>query len=342
MLKRGINCLALVLLVSGTVGLPGVASMPKAAYALSKTFPIGGTGGWDYATLNAAGTLLYLTRTTHTQIVETATGKLRGDILGTIGSHGVALVPELNRGFISDGEGSAIEVFDLKTTRVLGRIPAPKDADGILYDDTSKQVIVMCGDSSVLLAVPANISLTSLPALKPLNLGGKPEFAALDHKGRAYINLQNKNQVAVVDTRSMKVVAHWPTGEGKAPTGMAMDLKKRELFVGCRNRKMIVMSADDGRLLASLPIGSGVDATAFNQGTALASCADGTLSAIQETSPHHFQVVQTLQTAPGARTMAVDAKDGTVYLPTANLNNAKPRPNPLAGTFKILVVKALR
>ncbi|MFI5381439.1 MAG: YncE family protein [Tepidisphaerales bacterium] len=312
-------------------------------YKLTTTLKVGGEGGWDYATLDDKGERLFLTRTSHSIVVDAATGKTLGDIPKGSRTHGVALVPAAKRGFVSNGqEGGSVTIFDLQTYEVLGKIAAANDADGIIYDPASGRVLISCGDANVLIAIAADVDPKTGKA-ESLALGGKPEFLVADGQGRAYVNLTDKNEVVAVDTKALKVVARWSTAPGGAPTGLSMDRATGRLFVGCRNQKMIVMSVKDGSILADLPIGVGVDATAFDNNTALASCADGTLWAIRETAPGKFATVQTLKTAPGAKTMAVDGRTGRVYLPTADMQPAAPgarpgRPTPIPGTFKVLVV----
>jgi DNA-binding beta-propeller fold protein YncE len=319
------------------------------SYQVSKTFKIGGAGGWDYAKLDDAGQYLYLPRSNHTLVIDTATGKTVADIPGGQRLHGTALVPAVGHGFITDGGGAVVIVFDLKTNAVLGNIAAADDADGIIYDPASDHLFIACGDAGELLSIAANVDPKTGKADPPIDLGGKPEFLASDGHGKIYVNLANKAQLAVVDAKAMKVIAKYPTAPGTTPTGLAIDRDKGRLFIGCRNQKMIVMDARDGTILADLPIGRGVDATAFNAGTAFASCGDGTITAIQETSPGKFEVVQTVKTVVGARTMAVDQNTGTIYLPTADMMPAAtmpttnptgrpPRPRPIPGTFKVVVV----
>ena len=318
------------------------AEDPSAQYKVTKTLHVGGAGGWDYATLDDAGKLLYLTRSTHTIVVDTATGKIVADFSKTKRSHGVALVPDVGRGFVSDGGSGTVVIFDLKTHDVLGTVAAADDADGIIYDPASRRVLIACGDAGVLVPIAADVDPKSGKADPPIDLGGKPEFLAADGNGKAYVNIADKNEVAVVDTKAMKVLNKWPTAPGATPTGMSMDAKSGRLYVGCRNQKLIVMNAQDGSVLADLPIGRVNDATVFHDGAALASCGDGTLSLIRETSPSKFEVVQTVQTAPGAKTMAIDHHTGTVYLPTADMepsNDPRGRPRPLPGTFKVIVVE---
>jgi hypothetical protein len=323
------------------VGIP--PAFAQTDWAVAKTFHVGGEGGWDYVTVDPNTHRLYVTRTTHTMVLDTESGKTVADIPGQKRSHGVALVPELGRGFISDGGGDgAVEIFDLKTNAVLGTIPALPDADGIIFDRATNQVLVVSGDGGALMTLAANVDPRDGKIGKPIDLGGKPEFLAADGAGKVYINLVDKNLVAVVDLKQRKVLERWPVAPGGAPVGMAMDKKNRLLFIGCRNpQKLIVMNADDGKILADLPIGSGVDATKFDGTQAFASCRDGKLEVVNEISPGKFAIVQTVQTPEGARTMTVDRSTKTIYLPTAELEPAKPGARPMAkpGTFMIVVVR---
>jgi outer membrane protein assembly factor BamB len=341
--------LALVIFLSIALGgsqAAAAASSTDQTYALTRTIKLGGDGGWDYVTLDAAGKLLYATRTTHTMVIDAATGKVVHDIPGTARAHGVALVPDVGRGFISDGKGASVLVLDLNTGATLGKVPAAEDADGIIYDPATKKVIVMCGDAHQMIALAPDAEPKSGTASRTVDLGGSPEFAVADGKGRVFVNIEDKDEVAVVDTNAMKVIARWPLGGGKHPTGMSMDPVSRRLFVGCRNGKLVIMSADDGKIVADFPIGAYVDATAFDNGLVFASCGDGTLTVVREISPDKFELAQTVKTEIGARTMAVDHADGTIYLPTSDLilppppsaENPHPRPVPVAGTFRILVV----
>jgi DNA-binding beta-propeller fold protein YncE len=326
---------------------------PHQSYQVIKTLKVGGEGGWDYATLDGEGRTLYLTRTTHTIALDVASGKTLADFAPTKRAHGVALVPEAGRGFVTDGGAGAVSVFDLKTHAVLGTVAAADDADGVIYDPASRRVLVSCGDAHVLVPIDPRLDPKSGKADPAVELGGKPEFLAADGKGRAYVNLVDKNVIAVIDTsdpKAMKVVSKWPTAPGTAPTALALDAEGGRLYVGCRSQKLVVMSTKDGTVLADLPIGRGVDAAPFRDGTAFASCGDGTLAVVRETAPGKFDVVQTVRTATGAKTLAVDAKTGLIYLPTADMEaaggaggagGAGPgggRPKPLPGTFKVLVV----
>jgi DNA-binding beta-propeller fold protein YncE len=276
-------------------------------------------------------------------VLDAASGKSVADIPGQKGNHGVALVPSAGRGFITDGKDSSVTVFDLKTYKVLGKVKAAEDADGIMYDPASGKVLVSCGDAGVMVPIAPDVDLKAGQADAAVQLGGKPEFLVADGQGKVFINLVDKDQVAVVDTKTMKVLDKWPTAPGGAPVGMSMDTEHRRLFVGCRKpQKLIVMSADDGKVLADLPIGAGVDATQFDNGYFFASCRDGSLTVAQETSPGKFQVVQNLKTKPGAKTMAVDPTTHTIFLPTAEFGketDARSRPVAKPETFMVLVVR---
>jgi DNA-binding beta-propeller fold protein YncE len=275
-------------------------------------------------------------------VIDTDSGKTVADIPGQKRAHGVALVAKDGRGFISDGGGDgAIVIFDLKTNAVLGTIAAQPDADGIIFDESTNRVLVVSGDNGVLMSLKPDIDPKNGKIDAPIELGGKPEFLASDGKGKIYVNLMDKNEVAVVDMAQRKVVSRWPVAPGGAPVGMSMDTTKRRLFVGCRNpQKLIVMSADDGKILADLPIGAGVDATKFDGSHAFASCPDGKLHVVSETSPGKFAVVQAVPIPEGARTMDVDGSSHTIYLPTADFDTAKPgaRPTMKPESFMIVVV----
>ena len=254
----------------------------------------------------------------------------------------MALVPEAGRGFISDGNG-AVVIFDLKTNAVLGTITAQPDADGIIYDKASGLVLVVSGDNGVLMTLKPDVDPKTGSIDPPIELGGKPEFLASDGAGKVYINLEDKDQVAVVDIKARKVLAHWPVAPGGAPVGLSIDPTKRRLFIGCRNpQKLIVMSTDDGKVIADLPIGAGVDATRFDGGEAFASCRDGKLNVAAENMSGKFEIVQTVTTAVGAKTMDVDPGTQKIYLPTAEFEEQKPgasgRPAAKPGSFMILVV----
>lgn len=321
--------------------LPTLPAMAQNHWQVANTFHVGGEGGWDYVTVDAPRHRLFVTRSTHTMAIDEETGKVLGDIPGQVRSHGVALVPKAGRGFITDGGGSgAIIVFDLNSYAVLGRIPTMPDSDGIIYDAKQDKVIAVSGDGNALMTFSPDIDPKNGKIDPPIQLGGAPEFLASDGLGKVYVNLEDKDVVAVVDLSTRKVVARWPVAPGGHPVGMAIDPAGHRLFVGCRNpQKLVVMSTENGKVEASLPIGAGVDATRFDQGQAFASCGDGSLIVAGEKSGQ-WEVEQTVKTAAGARTMGLDRRTNRIFLPTAELepNPSGGRPRPKPGTFMIVEV----
>jgi hypothetical protein len=304
------------------------------------TFHIGGEGGWDYITADPATHRLFVTRTTHTQVIDSDSGKVLGDIPGQKTSHGVAIVPKLNRGFITDGGGSgSIVIFDLKSYAVLGQLTALPDADGIIYDPGTKLILAVAGDSHALITFHPDVDPKNGKIDNPIELGGAPEFLAADGQGNAYINLEDKNVVANVDLNSRKVLARWPVAPGGQPVGMSMDNAHHRLFIGCRNpQKLVEMNSENGNVESSVPIGAGVDATAFHNGQAFASCRDGSLT-VASSKAGGLAVDQTVKTPTGARTLGLNAENGRLYLPTAEFEPATSgRPKAKPGTFMILVV----
>ncbi len=310
-------------------------------WAVTRTLHIGGDGSWDYVTVDAPTHRIFVTRSTHTQVVDTDSGKLLGDIPGQKRSHGVALVPSLNRGFITDGGGSGqIIVFDLKTYAVLGTLATMPDSDGIIYDPGQNLILAVSGDQGKLMAFSPDIDPNGKipPAI---DLGGSPEFLAADGSGKAYVNLEDKDLVAEVDLHTRKVIARWPVAPGGHPVGMALDKKSHRLFIGCRNpQKLVIMSAVEGKVLGSVDIGVGVDATRVDGSQAFASCRDGKLIVATEKAGQYV-VEQTVTTPDGARTMDLDSTANKLYLPTAEfepLAAGSRRPQMKPDTFMIVEV----
>src|SRR5947199_2558605 len=283
------------------------------------TYHIGGQGGWDYLTVDPQTHLLYVPRTTHTQVIDPQSGKIVADIPGQKNAHGVAIAHAAGRGFISDGGGEgAIVVFDLKTYTVLGSIVAMPDADGIIFDSFSGDVLVVSGRGKALMSFKPDIDPKTGTLEAPIRLRGEPEFLAADPSGKAYINLMDTHEVAVVDLKARKVVANWSVAPGGLPVGMAIDTANNRLFIGCRGpQKLIVMSTRNGEVLSDLPIGESVDAIKLLDGQAFASTAGSQLFVAGETAPGKYAIVQTVKTGEGARTMGVDASARRIYLPAA-------------------------
>ena len=327
------------LLVAAVSLILNLRSFAQGEWAVENSFHVGGEGGFDYITVDSPNKRLYVPRSTHTMVIDAESGKTIADIPGQKHNHGVALAPELGRGFISDGSGSIV-IFDLKSNAVLGTVAAKDDTDGIIYDKSTGLVLAGAGDAGVLVTLKANADPKSA-STDSIDLGGKPEFLAADGAGKAYVNLEDKDQVAVVDLKARKVLAHWPVAPGGTPVGLSIDTKNHRIFIGCRKpQKLIVMSTDDGKILADLPIGAGVDATRWDGHQAFASCRDGHLTVAEEKNGK-WDVAQNVTTAVGARTMDVDLATHKIYLPTAEFEEAKAgeRPKMKPGTFMIVAVK---
>jgi DNA-binding beta-propeller fold protein YncE len=310
-------------------------------WAVVDTFHVGGPGGWDYLTVDSQTHRLYVPRTTHTLVIDAESGKTIADIPGQKNAHGVALAPKVGRGFISDGGGNgAIVIFDLKTNVVLGSITAKEDADGIIYDPNSDQILVVTGRGKALMSFKPDLDPKNGKIDEPIPLGGEPEFLAADATGKAYVNLMDTHQVAVIDLRTRRVIANWPVAPGGLPVGMAIDSARGRLFIGCRGpQKLVVMSTRDGKVISDLPIGESVDAVKVDSAQVFASTAGGVLSVQSETSPGSFAMVQSVKTGEGARTMGVDSGTHRIYLPSAVYETgANGLRSPVPGSFMILVV----
>ena len=333
------NLFSWLLIVAASLAL-GARAFAQGEWAVQKTFHIGGDGGFDYITVDTKSRRLYVPRSTHTMVIDADSGQTVADITGQKHNHGVAVVPELARGFISDGAGSIV-MFDLKTNAVLGTVAAKDDADGIVYDKSTGLVLVACGDAGVLITLKADADPKMAVIDAPIELGGKPEYLAADGTGKVYVNLEDKDQVAVVDLKARKVLAHWPVAPGGSPVGLAIDSEKHRLFVGCRKpQKMLVMSTDDGKVIADLPIAAGVDARRWGGHQVFASTREGKLSVAHAKGGGKFEIVQTVATGVGTKTMDVDNGAHKIYLPTAEFEEAKPgeRPKAKSGSFMVVVV----
>jgi DNA-binding beta-propeller fold protein YncE len=317
-----------------------LGAFAQGEWKIVKTFAIGGTGAWDYLTVDPRTHQLYVPRTTHTLVIDSETGKTIADIPGQKNAHGVAIAPAAGRGFISDGGGDgSIVIFDLKTNAVLGTVPAMEDADGIIFDPASGKVLVVSGRGKTFMAFRPDIDPQKGKIEDRVALRGEPEFLAADATGKVYINLMDTNEVAVVDLAAKKVITHWSVAPGGAPVGMAIDADKGRLFIGCRKpQRLIAMSTRDGKVLADLPIGESVDAVKLDRGQVFASTAGSQLVVAGETAPGKFAVTQIAKTGEGARTMGLDPTTHRIYLPSADyVPGANGKQSVKPGTFKILV-----
>lgn len=333
--------------VSATLLLMVSAAAVAAAspgYKVVKTYKVGGEGGWDYMTADSAARRLYISRATHVIVLDLDSGKDVGDIADTPGVHGVALAPELGRGFTSNGRESTVSIFDLKTLATTSKVKVGDGPDAILYDRASKRVFTFNGHSQDATAVDAQKGTV----LGTIKLDGKPEFATTDGKGEVFVNIESKNELVAIDPGSLEVKSKWSLAPCESPSGLSMDTRNRRLFVGCDNKMMAVVDADSGKVLATPAIGDGVDATAFDEktGLAFASCGAGVLSVIREDSPDKFSVAEIVPTQAGARTMALDSKTHQVYTvtakfgppPPATADSPHPRRSIVPDTFVLLVL----
>ncbi|MGC9991967.1 MAG: YncE family protein [Candidatus Cybelea sp.] len=332
----------LIILVALLAAVPAAASVIN--YHLTRTYVLGGSGGWDYLTYDASSHSLFVSRATHVMVVDPRTGTIVGDIPNTPGVHGIALAPELGKGFISNGADGTVTVFNLSTLATIATIQTgAKNPDGIAYDPASSRVFTFNGGSNDATAIDArtNAVVARIP------LGGRPEFPAVDGRGMLYDNVASTSEIVAIDARSAKVTARFPLGSCLHPSGLSIDAQHRRLFTACTG-EMGVVDADSGKVVATIPTGSGTDATRYDPASGLAFASNGrdaTLTVVHEDAPNQFTLVQNAATALGARTMTLDPQAGDVYLVTAKLV-ANPRPTSyrdrytvVPGTFELLVMQ---
>ena len=313
-------------------------------YHVITTWKLGGEGGWDYLTADSDARRLYISRATHVIVLDADSGKTVGDIPDTPGVHGIALAPELGRGFTSNGREGTVSIFDIETLATSNKVKVGENPDAILYDPSTKRVFTFNGRSQDSTAIDA----ASGKVLGTIKLDGKPEFAASDAKGELFVNIEDKSELVAIDPNKLEVKAKWPLAPCTEPSGLAIDRKNRRLFVGCDNKMMAVVDADSGKVLATPAIGEGVDATGFDPATGLAfaSCGEGVLTVVKEESPDKFSVAENVPTQPGARTIALDTKTHNVFVVTAKFgpppaptaDNPHPRRSIVPDTFVVLVI----
>jgi YVTN family beta-propeller protein len=319
------------------------AAPETTTYHVLRKITVGGDGGWDYLTMDSASHRLYISRGTHVMVVDVEKDKVVGDIPDTPGVHGIALAPKQGRGFTSNGGDNTVTVFDLKTLKPITRVKVGNRPDAIIFDPASERVFTFNGGSSDATAISASAGTVA----GTVPLGGRPEFAVADEKGEVFVNIEDKSEIAAIDSQTLKVKTRWSIAPGDGPSGLAMDRKHRRLFSVCGNDKMIVSNADTGKVVATPTIGKGPDACAFDPQAGLAfssNGADGTLTLVKETTPDKFAVVANVPTQPGARTMAIDPRTHAIYLATAKAMPAEPgatggrRRRFEPGSFTIVVV----
>ncbi len=313
-------------------------------YHFIKEIPVGGEGGWDALTVDSAAQRLYVSHGTEVVVIDLAKDQVCGEITNTTGVHDIAVAPKLNRAFISDGRENKVAVADTKSLQTISKVDTGENPDAILFEPGQNEVYAFNGRSQSATVIDAAAGKVVATIL----LGGKPEFAKADPEaGRVFDNLEDKSEVAAIDTKTHSVAKRWPIAPGEAASGMGIDVKNHRLFLGCDNKLMVMMDSTDGKVLAAVPIGQGVDGSAFDPGTqlAFASCGQSATVTIAREDGDKLTVVQTLKTERGARTMALDPATHKIYLPTAQFESStnqvaggpRQRPRVVPGTFKILV-----
>jgi DNA-binding beta-propeller fold protein YncE len=334
----GVLALAAVLF-TGTFSRAAAPGSGPSGYHVIKSVPVGGEGFWDYLTVDSEARRLYISHGTHVEVMDIDTYAIAGNIPDTQGVHGIALAPELARGFTSNGRANTVTIFDLKTLKTIGTVNAGTNPDAIVYDSVTKHVFTLNGrshDATAINAADGTVAGT-------LELGGKPEFAVADGRGSIYVNIEDKSELVQFDAKKLTVLNRWPLAPCQEPSGLAMDRKDHRLFAGCGNKMMAVVDADTGKVIATPAIGQGVDANRFDPDTkyAFASNGEGTLTVVHEDSPDKFTVVDNVPTKRSARTMALDAKTHNIFLAAADLEppaQGERRPRMKPGSFVILVV----
>lgn len=332
------KCLGLIFLVIAGAGAA------RSEYHVTGKIQVGGEGGWDYMMMDSAARRLYVSHAAKVVVIDVDSQKIVGEIQDAKAPiHGIAVAPELNRGFISDGGANHVTIFDLKTLKPIGEVNTGENPDAISYEPSTGLVLTFNGrskDATVIDAKTGKVEGT-------IPMGGKPEFSAVDGKGTIFVNNEDKGEIEVVDAKTMKVTKTYELTGCEEPSGLALDAVHRRLFSVCGNKVMIVSDPDAGKVVATLPIGAGADGVAFDPGTgmAISSNGEGTLTMVGNASGK-YEVKQTVQTQRGARTIAVDPKTHKIYLPTAQFGpapaataeNPRPRPAILPDSFVVLVV----
>jgi hypothetical protein len=308
-------------------------------YHVIKTVAVGGDGGWDYVYVDSDARRVYVSRGTHTMVVDADTYAVVGDIPDTQGVHGVAIASDLGRGFTSNGRSNDVTIFDPKTLKAIGSVKTDANPDAILYEPVTKRVFTFNGRGKNATAINA----ADGAVLGNIDLRGKPEFAAADGKGSVYVNNEDSSELHHIDAATLKELHHWPLAPCKSPSGLAMDVKNRRTFSVCDEKVMAVMNVDTGKVVASPAICEGPDAAGFDpsSGYVFASCGDGNLTVIHEDSPDKYTVVENVPTKKSARTMGLDLKTHNIFLPAADFDApaaGERRGKMKPGSFVLVVV----
>jgi hypothetical protein len=323
------------------IAMTSLAAQSSSSYVVTHTYVLGGDGSWDYIVPDPPEHRVFIARQTRLMVVDEDHGTLLGEVIGINGAHGTAIASRTGHGFATSGNDQSVLMFDLKTFKVLGKIPAAEDADAIVYDAVSNRVFTLNGDahSSTVIDPTQGTLITNIP------LGGKPEYGASAGDGKVYANLTDTNEVVEIDAKTATVSRRWPTAPCTAPVSMALDTTHHRLFSGCRGGSMAVSDYQAGKIVTTLPIGKGVDGAGFDPayGDAFASNADGTLTVIHEDSPDQYRVVQNVPTPQGARNMGLDPTSHRIFIVSAEFGPApatgRGRAPVLPGSFAVTVIE---
>jgi DNA-binding beta-propeller fold protein YncE len=317
-----------------------LVAQSQSSYRVTNTYLLGGDGSWDYVVPDPPNHRLFIARQNRVMVVDENNGKLLGEVAGINGAHGTAVAEGTGHGFATSGNDQSVVMFDLKTYQALGKIPAAEDADAIIYDKPSNRVFTLNGDahSSTVIDAKAGALITNIP------LGGKPEYAVSAGDGKVYANLTDTNEVVEIDAKNATVARRWPTAPCKQPVSMAIDTVHHRLFSGCRSGLMAVSDYQAGKIVATVPIGTGVDGAGYDPEyrDAFASNADGTLTVIHQDTPDRYRVSQSVPTPERSRNMGLDPTTHRVFIVSAKFGSApaggRGRPPVLADTFTLMVV----
>jgi DNA-binding beta-propeller fold protein YncE len=319
----------------------GLHAQSSPSYRVTHSYPLGGDGSWDYVVPDPPHHRVFIARQNRVMVVDEDSGKLLGEVTGVEGAHGTAVAESTGHGFATSGTDKSVLMFDLKTYKVLGRIPAAEDADAILYDGASNRIFTLNGDahSSTVIDPKAGTLITNIA------LGGKPEYGASAGDGKVYANLTDTSEVVEIDAKTATVTRRWSTAPCKQPVAMAIDTAHHRLFSGCRSGVLAVSDYQSGKVVATEKIGAGVDGAGFDaaSGNVFASNADGTLSVIHQDSPDTYHLVETLQTPQGSRNMGLDMTNHRVFVVSAKFGPApaggRGRGPVLPGSFTLMVIE---